>query len=155
MTGAANKVLLIGFGNPGRLDDGLGPALAERFEKSRKRGLTVDSNYQLVVEDAYNVSKHKKVIFADASVNCKEPFSFKKIRPAKDISFSSHDISPRSVLGLAEHMFGSGAQGFLLEIRGYKFNKFGQRLSKKAKDNLDKAENFLKDYIENTLREEK
>jgi len=30
---SVGKVLLIGFGNPGRLDDGLGPALAEIFEE--------------------------------------------------------------------------------------------------------------------------
>ena len=29
----SKKILIIGFGNPGRLDDGLGPKLAEEFEK--------------------------------------------------------------------------------------------------------------------------
>ena len=31
------KVLIIGYGNPGRLDDGLGPALADLMEKKQVR----------------------------------------------------------------------------------------------------------------------
>ena len=33
------KALVIGYGNPGRLDDGLGPALAEAVEKLDLPGL--------------------------------------------------------------------------------------------------------------------
>ena len=49
---APRKVLLIGYGNPGRLDDGLGPALAAAVEKLAIPGVTVDADYQLNVEDA-------------------------------------------------------------------------------------------------------
>ena len=35
MIAAPRNVLLIGFGNPGRLDDGLGPALAAEIERVR------------------------------------------------------------------------------------------------------------------------
>ena len=50
--GHAPRILVIGYGNPGRLDDGLGPAVASAMEEFNLPGVSVDSNYQLTVEDA-------------------------------------------------------------------------------------------------------
>jgi len=137
------NVLLIGFGNPGRLDDGLGPALADAIEKLNIDGVDVDSNYQLTVEDASEVSSHDVVIFADASVNCDEPFTFTAIKPQTKISFTTHSIEPESVLGLAHDLFSAKTKGYVLAIRGYDFNEFGERLSDQAQNNLLDAIKFL------------
>ena len=40
------KVLIIGYGNPGRLDDGLGPALAERFQGLEKQAESASERFQ-------------------------------------------------------------------------------------------------------------
>ena len=74
-----SKVLLIGYGNPGRLDDGLGPALAEAIAHKEFKNVTVDANYQLTVEDAAEVAKYDLVIFADADVAGPEPFWVRRI----------------------------------------------------------------------------
>ena len=58
--------LLIGFGNPGRKDDGLGPMLARILERDGIAGLDVDSDYQLTVEDAEAVARYDEVVFADS-----------------------------------------------------------------------------------------
>ncbi|MDP8266205.1 MAG: hydrogenase maturation protease [Candidatus Aceula meridiana] len=137
------NVLLIGFGNPGRLDDGLGPALADAIEKLNVDGVDVDSNYQLTVEDASEVSNHDVVIFADASVNCGEPFTFTQIQPKVDISFTTHSIDPESVLGLAYQLFSAKTKGYVLAIRGYEFNEFGEKLSGQAQNNLLDAITFI------------
>ncbi|VGO14536.1 hypothetical protein PDESU_03099 [Pontiella desulfatans] len=63
------STLVIGYGNPGRLDDGLGPAFAERIQGLGLSGVTVESNYQLNIEDAELVSRYDTVVFADASVD--------------------------------------------------------------------------------------
>ena len=68
------NVLIIGYGNPGRLDDGLGPALAEIMEEKRLPGLTVDANYQLAVEDAAQVAQYDVVVFADAAIAGDGPY---------------------------------------------------------------------------------
>ena len=73
------KVLLIGYGNPGRLDDGLGPALAAKIEKLNIDNVDSDSDYQLTVEDAVDIHSHDIVIFADADVSCNSSFYFKKM----------------------------------------------------------------------------
>ena len=69
-------VLLLGYGNPGRLDDGLGPALAARVEALALPGVTVQADYQLCLEDAEAAARHDVVIFADAAASGAEPFSF-------------------------------------------------------------------------------
>ena len=71
MTGKTQKILIYGYGNPGRQDDGLGVLLAEEIERwSAEKGFVnihTDSNYQLNLEDADALAKHDLVIFADAS----------------------------------------------------------------------------------------
>jgi len=145
------KVLLIGYGNPGRLDDGMGPSLAGIIEENRIPGVTVDADYQLLVEDAAAVAEHDVVVFADAAVKGAEPFSFTEIEPAPGISFSTHSVDPSEVLALAGSMFGSEARGYALAIRGYEFNEFEERLSLKARRNLAEAAAFIEGVIRNKL----
>jgi hydrogenase maturation protease len=148
MTVDRPRILLIGYGNPGRLDDGLGPALAAKVEEASLEGLTVDSDYQLTVEDACDVSNHDIVIFADAAVKGKEPFFFVEIRSHSPMSLSTHSVSPEAVLYFAEQMFNSKARAYVLGIRGYEFNKYEERLSEGAKRNLTEAFRFIENIVE-------
>lgn len=147
MKGEQAKVLLIGFGNPGRLDDGLGPALAAEIEKLGLPGVTVDSDYQLTLEDSAEAARHDVVIFADAAVSGPEPFEFRKIEPGGEMSFSSHDCDPPAVLSLTRRLFGAKTDGYVLAIRGYEFNEFGERLSARAVENLRRATDFMADVV--------
>jgi len=139
----ANSVLLIGYGNPGRCDDGLGPALAEAVERLQIPGVTVEADYQLTVEDAAAAATHQYVVFADASVGGREPFSFRAMRPAAHTSFSTHSVEPEAVLALARDLFQADTKGFALGIRGYRFNEFGEALSDEARENLAAALGFI------------
>jgi hydrogenase maturation protease len=145
-----SSILLIGYGNPGRLDDGLGPELARRIEKRNLPGVTVDANYQLSVEDAAEAAKADVVIFADADTTGPEPFSVRRIRGGdRPLSFSSHSVAPDAVLALARDLFGREPEAWLVGIRGYAFDEFGERLSDGAKRNLDAAVEHLTAAIEN------
>ncbi len=149
-----DKVLLIGYGNPGRLDDGLGPELARIIESRKVPGVTVDANYQLNVEDAAAVAEHDVVIFADAAVSGNEPFSFSEVTASFELGFSSHSVEPDALMGLVRVMFESGTRGYILGIRGYDFNEFGERLSVKARENLDEAVSFVEGIIRDDLIED-
>ena len=141
------SVLVIGFGNPAREDDGLGPAAASVIEKLGLNNVTVDADYQLTVEDSADVAQHDTVIFVDASVSGKEPFSFSQLIPEKQESFSSHSVRPEAVLGLAKDLFNAGTEAYMLGIRGYSFNMFKEVMTEKALDNLEKAVHFLMDVL--------
>ena len=142
-----SKILLIGYGNPGRLDDGLGPACARRLSALDLPGVTIDANYQLNVEDATAVAEHDIVIFADAAVGGKEPFGLYELRPAREWSFTTHSVEPATVLAMAHEMFSSSTRGYALGIRGYEFNEFGERISPPAQANLEAAVAFLAQAI--------
>jgi hydrogenase maturation protease len=133
------RTLLIGYGNPGRLDDGLGPVLAEQLRSSGIDGLVVENCYQLAVEHAEQAARFDTVIFADAAIDACEPFQWSRVEPQTTIAFSTHHVSPQTVLGLAKSVFSSRIRGFAIAIRGYEFDDFGEQLSPRAELNLAAA----------------
>jgi hydrogenase maturation protease len=147
MTAEIKKVLLIGYGNPARGDDALGPAVAEIIEQKKIPGVAVDSDYQLTVEDSAQVAENDVVIFVDASTDCAEPFCFEPLTAKESSGFSSHSVEPAEVAALAEKLFNSPAKCFVLGIRGYDFEHFKEDMTEKAKNNLQKAVVFLEDVL--------
>lgn len=142
------KVLVIGYGNPARGDDGLGPAAIDALEKLDIAGITLDADYQLTVENAVQVAEHDVVIFIDAAITGNAPYSFTRLEPKYQDSFSSHSVEPAAVLGLAENLFHAHSEGYLLGIRGYSFPMFIDTLTKKARENLTQAVAFLKTSLQ-------
>lgn len=144
------NILLIGYGNIGRLDDGLGPMLAERIEALALPGVTVDADYQLIVEHGEQASRFETVVFVDACTTGPEPFWVSKIVGNDGrAGFSSHSCSPEGVLAIARDLFGHEPTAYVMGIRGYDFNEYDQRLSDAATSNLDQAVEAL----ERMLRE--
>jgi hydrogenase maturation protease len=148
MRKSMKKILLIGFGNPARGDDGLGPAIAQELEELSIEGLTVDADYQLTVEDAASVAEHEAVIFVDASVNGDEPYTFARVKSVRQESFSSHSVSPEGVLGLAEELFHAKSEAYMLAVRGYSFDMFDEKMTAKALNNKNHAVRFLRSLLE-------
>jgi len=143
MIGSEDRILLLCYGNPGRLDDGLGAAFGCEIEERKIPGVTVNIDYQLAVEDAPLVAEHDAVLFVDAAVNGPEPFFFEEVDPELTVTFTSHSISPGSLLAMARDFFSGETTGYALGIRGYDFNEFGEYLSASAADNLKVAVAFL------------
>jgi hydrogenase maturation protease len=143
------KILVIGFGNPGRLDDGLGPVAAAEVEKWDLEDVGVDADYQLTVEHGGDAAAYDYVIFVDASVKGSGPFSFESVDVEESLRFSSHSVSPGGVIGIAQSLFGADTKGFTLGIRGYEFNEFGEHISDAARENLDEALKFLRQILDN------
>jgi hydrogenase maturation protease len=142
----AAKIYIYGYGNPGRQDDGLGPALVERLETDRVDGIETDTNYQLNIEDADNISRSDIVIFVDASLNCAEPYEFYEIGPSDEITFTTHAISPQSVVALCSDLYNKKVKAFVLAIRGYAW-ELGEDMTPDARSNMDKAYGFVLDKI--------
>jgi hydrogenase maturation protease len=136
-------ILLIGYGNPGRGDDGLGPALAEAISAQDIVGVRVESEFQLNVEDALAMVGQDAVVFADAATEGEEPFFFRELGPEDTASFSSHSVSPAGLLGLSKRLFGAHTKAYVLGIRGYHFDEFGAPMSPQAKANLSAAMAYL------------
>lgn len=141
------SVLVLGYGNPGRRDDGLGVALAAAVAARGLPGVTVESDYQLAVEDSLAVAEHDLVVFADADAAGPAPFRYEEIEPREELRFTSHSISPEGILHLAGKHFGRRPRAFVLGIRGYDFDGYGEGLTDRARENLAAAERFLLDTL--------
>ena len=147
MSGERDRILLLGYGNPGRFDDGLGPALADAMAARNIDNVTVESDYQLHVEDAVRIAEHDIVVFADAAVSGPEPYALRRVAPGGEVSFSTHSVSPGALLALARDHFQADTAGWLLAVRGYTFDGFGEGLSASATKNLDAAVTFLAECL--------
>lgn len=139
----AGGTLLIGYGNPGRGDDGLGPAFARRIAARCLPGLTVEIDYQLSVDHALMLSTAERVVFADAALDADGPFYFKEMTGAAEMALGSHAVSPDAALALSRLLFGTAPQGFVLGLGGAAFGTMAEGLSAPAVANLDAAEAFF------------
>jgi hydrogenase maturation protease len=148
------KTLILGWGNPGRVDDGLGPAFIEAVLKLAPPGIVLESDYQLTVENAADVARYDRVLFVDADRRGPAPFTMRKLEPGADGgSFSTHSVAPGAVLSLCRDLFHAAPEAWLLGIRGYEFDRFGEGLSPRARANLDRAVDFIRTSFEQPDRE--
>lgn len=143
---SARRTLVLGWGNPGRRDDGLGPALAGAVAAMALPGVTAESGYQLQIEDAAEVARHERVLFVDADRAGEAPFRIRRVEPtAITPGFTSHSLAPGQLLALARDLFGAEPEAWLIGIRGYDFDEFGEGLSGRASANLVAATGFVRD----------
>lgn len=134
-----SHTLVICYGNPGRLDDGIGAAFAKELQRLQLSNIAIDVDYQLSVEHAAAIAEHREVLFVDAAVCGSEPYFVEQLTARPALSFSSHSVEPTALLALASELFGAETKGFALGIRGYEFNAFGERLSPRAQRNIQAA----------------
>lgn len=144
----ALKILVYGYGNPGRQDDGLGVEFVKRFQewviKEKLEGFEFENNYQLNIEDAEIIADKDIVIFADATVEHIEDFCISDVISSFEVSFTTHSASPGYILHLCKELFGSQPNTLLLHIRGYSWD-IGEGLTPEAGNNLEKALAFFRE----------
>jgi hydrogenase maturation protease len=139
-------VLILGYGNPGRQDDGLGPAASARIEALGWPNVTAYDNYQLNIEDALDVADHDVVWFVDAARAGSSPFAVETLAPVSTLEFTSHLVRPEAILAMASQYYGASPQAFLLGIRGYEF-AFVEALTPAAAANLQSAVEMLETWL--------
>jgi hydrogenase maturation protease len=142
------RILIIGYGNPGRGDDGVGPALVQRLEALAIPGITLESDYQLTIEHAAMAAEYDIVVFVDAAADARSPFYFRAVPPAAVEGFTSHGVTPGEVLGLAQTCFHAKPQGFLLGIQAPALDRFEEGLSSTARKGLQAALDHLLAFIQ-------
>lgn len=147
LAGLPCRTLVIGYGNPGRGDDGLGPALAQNVADLALPGVTVEIDYQLTVDHAALIAAHDLVVFADAMVGLAEPFRMAPVGTGRPNALGSHQVSPEAALHLAGLLFGHAPPGWILAIGGTDFGEVTEGLGPRASSNLLAATGFLAAWI--------
>ncbi len=143
----SKNTLLIGIGNNGRKDDGLGWAFLDIVKKNGTFDGELVYRYQLNVEDAEMISHAERVIFVDAYKG-KLPigFQWKLIIPEEQYTFTTHSFSPSALLFLCQELYAKPPEAYVLMIEGKNWG-LGVGLSEAAKKNLkDAVRSFFSRY---------
>ena len=139
-----SKTLLLGIGNCGRTDDGLGWAFIDKILLDLPENYDFEYRYQLQIEDAELASQYQEVIFIDAHNDILENgFLWKECFPKATESFTTHQLDPETVLYLTESIYNEQPKAFILAITGVDFS-LSIGLSDLAKQNLSNALDFFK-----------
>ena len=140
-----DKTIVIAIGNCGREDDGLGWAFLDQIKHNLSNNFDIEYRYQLQVEDAELISNYKKVYFVDACKNeTKNGFFIKKCLPIETYSFTSHALSPETILHLTTNLYHKKPESFIVGISGKSFQlKMG--LTDKAITNLQESVSFFEE----------
>jgi hydrogenase maturation protease len=136
-------VLIIGYGNPLRSDDGVGCVVAEEIAKrlsNRDARVQVVACHQLNPELAEAIADTRAVIFVDASIEL-QPGEIKVSLVLPD-TFSpagiSHHMKPSALLATASELFGQAPQAKTVAI-GAASLEMGMHLTPPVLDAVSRA----------------
>lgn len=142
-----DRILIIGYGNPDRQDDGVAwhviCNLASYFNRqipdSYSEGIFPANDnpdfyflLQLTPEISEMMENYDSVIFIDAHTeNIPDDLQIIEIEPQFQQSPLTHHLTPATCLLLAQTIHGFAPKGTLVSIKGHQFG-FSQKLSKKT-----------------------
>jgi hydrogenase maturation protease len=146
--------LIFTWGNPSRGDDAIGPEIYQRLKNHKLDNVELQTDFQLQIEHVIDLENRERVLFIDASVSATAPFEFNRIVAAKDDSYTTHAMSPQSLLAVYEKVNKQPAPPcYLLSVRGYEFG-LGLSLSENADSNIRMANDFIKDKLMSSMTED-
>lgn len=141
-------LLVIGYGNELRCDDGVGPRVAAGLERLKLPGVRSIACHQLAPELAEPVSRAARVVFVDATADTAAGIQLRELKPAETGQVMAHAADPRSLLALARDVFGHCPAAWWLTIPVENL-EFGDELSPLARQGVRQALERIQDLASN------
>jgi len=116
MTGGA---LIVGYGNPLRGDDGVGPAVAHAFAgEAAIAGVEAIACHQLTPELAERFAAATRVVLVDAAAGLEAgAVSLTALQPAPAlVSTLGHHVEPAQLLLIAQRLYGRSPEAWLITV---------------------------------------
>lgn len=110
------ELLVIGYGNSLRRDDGVGPRVAEAVEALNLPSVRTLVSQQLNPEHADAIARARRVVFVDAAVDGLDGVKIRKLMPGATTQLMAHAADPRTMLALARDVFGHAPEAWWLTI---------------------------------------
>ena len=136
-------LLVIGYGNTLRRDDGVGPKVADAVDALTLPGVHALACPLLTPELADPISRARVAIFVDAAVDAPREVQLRKLAAADTSQIMAHAASPATLLALARDVFGHAPDAWLLTIPAENMN-IGEELSAFTCRGLEKAVEEIK-----------
>ena len=117
------RILILGYGNPFRSDDGLGWHVAvQLFRCTSSPEIEVLPCLQLSPELAEPISRAECALFIDsARQGTPGEFQCRQIEPIAGAASFTHELSPPVLLGIARELYGAYPEAFVRTICGESF----------------------------------
>lgn len=144
-----SKVLIIGYGNPLRGDDGLGVEVARCLKEIiRDESVEVLSQHQLMPELADPVSRASLVVFVDACVgDTPGHWSCEEVKPTEQPPQPvSHHFTPATLLAYAQMVFGACPRALAVSVVAGSF-ECGDRLSPAVAAVVPEVVKFIREQV--------
>lgn len=109
-------LLVLGYGNTLRGDDGVGPKVADAVQALALSGVETLASPMLTPELAEPVSRARRVVFVDAAVDAPREVQLRPLQPADSSQLMAHAADPRTLLALARDVFGHVPEAWWLTI---------------------------------------
>lgn len=121
MTGADASIdqpvlLVIGYGNTLRGDDGVGPRVVEAVAALGLPGVRTLVCQQLSPEHAAPIAEADAVVFVDAAVDASGEVQLRPLIPNTTSQLMAHAADPRTMLALSRDVFGRVPRAWWLTI---------------------------------------
>ncbi|MGO8764953.1 MAG: hydrogenase maturation protease [Limisphaerales bacterium] len=142
-----SDLLVIGYGNTLRSDDGVGPKVVEAVASLGLPGVGTLICQQLSPEHSEMVSQAGTVIFVDAAVDVPGEIQFRKLSPNNSTQLMAHAADPRTMLAFARDVYGYLPEAWWLTIRAEEFG-FGETLSPRTQAGFSEALRLIKSLAE-------
>lgn len=151
MKESGNNILIIGIGNSGRADDGLGWAFVDKVKTRMPSNFHCEYRYQLQIEDAELIGHYAKVYFVDADTRLwEEGFRMAPCSPNAVHGFSTHELDPETVVYLSETLYNNNPETYVMGISGVNFD-LEMGLTREAEVNLNLAWKFFDENVLNLV----
>jgi hydrogenase maturation protease len=135
VTEGAGPVLVIGYGNPLRRDDGIGPYVAGAF--AGRPGVRALTPAQLVPELVADLADARLAVFVDARA-AGAGVEVARIAAGEAPGWSAHAGDPRALLALTAGVHGRAPEAWWVLVAGADFG-FGEGLSPVGRANTAAA----------------
>jgi hydrogenase maturation protease len=112
-------IVVIGIGNTLRRDDGVGPAVVEFLDRTRRlaSGVVTRTVHQLAPEMAEQISGAARVVFVDASTLLPPGVvSTACIAPAAHVDLGAHALTPSMLLAVSASVFGRAPDAIVVAV---------------------------------------
>jgi hydrogenase maturation protease len=144
---AVADILVIGYGNELRGDDGLGPLVAKAVAHANLPGVHVMTARQLLPELAVDLAEARLAVFVDTSMESSEiGVAVRSLAVEDTMDWCTHHADPGVLLALTRAVYGRAPDAWWLTAPGRNF-EFGERLSGLAEENARQALACLKRLI--------
>ena len=144
-------ILLIGYGNPTRMDDGVGWYIADKIQERFGDEIEVFQADQLSVEMIEDIRDRELLILVDAHISNEDDWIRSgEVEPDSSPGMISHIIKPSNLLAFCESIYHKHPKTYLYSVKGFVFD-FGEELSEQTQKSADEVVEQIGDLISSKI----